>query len=420
MSVSITILDNGMTVVSEDMPHLRSAALGLWVDCGARDEAAHQHGISHLLEHMAFKGTHDRSARQIAEEIEAVGGELNASTSVETTGYYARVLSDHVGLGLDILSDILLNATFDPDELKREQMVILQEIGAAHDTPDDQVFDLFQETAYPEQPIGRPILGTRETVPSFSEADLRSYLLDNYAGERIVLAAAGRVNHDDLVRLAQERLQAFPTKSETQSPKAVYQGGEARLERDLQEVNILLGFEGCSYHSDDYFTAQILAATLGGGMSSRLFQEVREERGLCYAIYAFHWGYEDSGVFAIHAATGEETLDELFPVIIDQLKDMSEHVTDDEVDRAKAQIKASLLMAMESPAARAGQLARQLMVYGRARPPEELVTLIDAVTPASVAQLLKRMITHSMPTLASVGPISRVPSVEEIRSRLTS
>lgn len=420
MTAQVSKLSNGMTVVSQDLHYLRSTALGVWVDCGARHELEQQHGISHLLEHMAFKGTKRRSAREIAEEIEAVGGELNASTSVETTGYYARVLSDDTALGVDILSDILNESIFDKTELQREQMVILQEIGAASDQPDDLVFDLFQATAYPDQPIGRSILGTEASVTGFSADDLRSYLGTHYAADRLVLSAAGHIDHDELVKLAEKGFGHIPAKPNVKKAAATYRGGEGRLPRDLHEANILLGFEGRSYYSDDYFAMQVLAATLGGGMSSRLFQEVREQRGLCYAIYAFHWGYADSGVFAIHAATGEETVEDLFPVLVDQLRSVADTVTDEEVARAKAQIKASLLMAMESPAARAGQLARQIMIYGETRSPDELVDRIEAVDARHVTDLMKSILDGSHPTLASIGPIDKVPAVDQLKSALLS
>lgn len=418
MTAEVSVLPNGLTVVSQNLPYLSSAALGVWVDCGARDEKDSQHGISHLLEHMAFKGTTSRSARRIAEEIEAVGGELNASTSVETTGYYARLLADDTALGINILADILNESVFDQTELEREQMVILQEIGASQDQPDDVVFDLFQETAFPSQPMGRSILGTEQSVQSFTSQDLHGYLGTHYSADRLVLSAAGRIDHDELVQLAEKGFGKLTQKPKTAKQPARYTGGEGRTERDLHEANILLGLEGRSFYSEDYFATQVLAATLGGGMSSRLFQEVREQRGLCYAIYAFHWGYMDGGLFAIHAATGEETLDALFPVLIDQLRSVADHVSEEEVARAKAQIKASLLMALESPAARAGQLARQLMIYGKPRTSEELVASIEAVDCRRISDLMREMIEGAKPTLASIGPIAKVPSVDRLRDAL--
>ncbi len=322
MNVECTRLASGLTVVTENMPHLESVALGTWIKSGSRNETEGEHGIAHLLEHMAFKGTSKRTARQIAEEIENVGGEVNAATSTETTSYYARVLKDNVPLAVDILADILTDSVFDEEELEREKHVILQEIGAADDTPDDVVFDRFSEEAYRGQTIGRSILGTPETVQSFSSDQIRAYLSRNYTTDRMFVVAAGKVDHDAFVKQVEERFASLPT-TPSATPvmdAARYTGGESRVERDLMDTQVLLGFEGKAYHMRDFYCSQILANILGGGMSSRLFQEVREIRGLCYSVYAFHWGFSDTGIFGIHAATGGENLPELVPVIIDELQ----------------------------------------------------------------------------------------------------
>lgn len=296
MSVRSTILDNGMTVITDDMPHLESASLGVWVKAGSRSESHQEHGISHLLEHMAFKGTATRNALQIAEAIENVGGDLNAATSIEHTGYFARVLKEDVGLAADILADILQNSTLDDDELAREQQVIVQEIGAARDNPDDHVFDLFQAAAFPNQPIGRTILGTVDSVKGFGAPAIQSYMDRNYVGNHMVLAAAGNVDHDQLVNIANDRFHDLRASGAPEPEKAVYVGGEERLISDHEQAHIVLGFEGRAYNSDGFYASQVLASILGGGMSSRLFQEVREKRGLCYSVYAFHWAFQDSGI----------------------------------------------------------------------------------------------------------------------------
>jgi predicted Zn-dependent peptidase len=418
MGVQVTKLANGLIVVTENMPHLESAALGVWVRAGARHERREQHGVAHLLEHMAFKGTATRSAARIAEEIENVGGDVNAATSVETTAYYARVLKEDVPLAVDILHDILANSIFDPDELQREQHVVLQEIGAANDTPDDLVFDLFQDTAYAGQPIGRPILGTRETVASFGPPDLRGYLASHYCGPNIVLAAAGAVEHEVLVKQVESLFGSFSAKSPAAPQSAFYCGGETTLTRDFQEAQIVLGFEGRAYHAHDFYASQLLAMILGGGMSSRLFQEVREKRGLCYSIYAFHWGFSDSGVFGIHAATGEEDVDQLLPVILDELKRASDTITTEEADRARAQIRSSLLMSMESPAARAGQIARQILLFGRPITTEELTDRLAAISTERLRDLAGRMFQQCNPTLAAVGPLSGIMRQQTIADTL--
>lgn len=421
MTVECTRLPSGLTVVTETMPHLESVALGTWIKSGARDETEGEHGIAHLLEHMAFKGTNKRSARQIAEEIENVGGELNAATSTETTSYYARILKDDVPLAVDILADILTDSVFDEEELAREKHVILQEIGAANDTPDDVVFDRFSELAYAGQPLGRPILGTPDTVQSFSSEEIRAYLDRNYTTDRMFVVAAGAVDHDAFVKQVEQRFSSLRQKPDVSpvAPAARYTGGEAREERDLMDAQVLIGFEGRAYHARDFYASQILANILGGGMSSRLFQEVREIRGLCYSIYAFHWGFSDSGIFGIHAATGGENLPELVPVIIDELRKASQSIDRQEIDRSRAQVRAQLLMGQESPAARAGQIARQMMLYGRPISNQEMMERLAGITPERLTDLAGRLFFETTPTLSAIGPLEHLAPMEEIAGALS-
>ena len=422
MKVECTRLKSGLTVVTENMPHLESVALGVWIKSGSRDETTEEHGIAHLLEHMAFKGTARRSARDIAEQIENVGGEVNAATSTETTSYYARILKDDVPLAVDILADILTESSFDHEELEREQQVILQEIGAANDTPDDVVFDKFAETAFAGQTIGRPILGTPETVLSFKPDQIRAYLARNYTTDRMFVVGAGAIDHDAFVRQAEERFAGLPevaTGSQASQP-ARYIGGEVREDRDLMDAQVLLGFEGKAYHARDFYCSQILANILGGGMSSRLFQEVREHRGLCYSVYAFHWGFSDTGIFGIHAATGGENLPELMPVIIDELRKSSMQIDQQEIDRARAQIRAQLLMGQESPAARAGQIARQMMLYGRPIPNEELMERLQGITIERLKDLAGRLFFDTVPTLSAIGPVDKLAPMNDILGALSN
>ena len=420
MTVETTRLQNGLTIVSHSMPHLESAALGVWVGAGSRAEAGHEHGIAHLLEHMAFKGTERRSARAIAEEIEAVGGELNAATSVETTAYYARILREDVPLALDILADILQNSVFDPGELAREQHVILQEIGAAMDAPEDRVFDLFQETAFPDQPLGRPILGTVETVSGFDPEAIRTYLRREYRAERMVIAAAGALDHERLVADAASRFTGFVGTATSSRTCARYRGGERREDRPLQEIQMILGFPGKPVLGKDYFKIQILAAILGGGMSSRLFQTVREARGLCYSIHAFHFAFSDTGLFGVHAATGREDIGELVPLVIDEIRRVADDADEREVARAKAQMRAGLLMVLENPSARAGQIARQLLVFGRPLPLAETLARIDAVTSADVRAIAAETFLAGEPTLTAIGPVDGLMGRDEIAARLAA
>ena len=418
MGVEVSRLSNGLTVATENLPHIETVALGVWVKSGARDERPEEHGMAHLLEHMAFKGTSRRSAWRIASEIENVGGEINAATSVETTSFYAGVLRDDVPLAIDILADILTDSSFDPDELEREQHVILQEIGAAHDTPDDIVFDRFTEVAFRNQTIGRSILGTPSTVESFTSANIRDFLERQYAADRMVVVAAGAVDHDEFVKLVEKHLGSFRATC-TSKPAAVaaYTGGDFREVRDLQDAQIILGFEGRAYHVRDFYASQLLSMILGGGMSSRLFQEVREKRGLCYSVYAFHWGFSDTGLFGVHAATGQADIAELVPVIMDELRKAGETISEEELNRARAQYRAGLLMSRESAASRASQIARQIMLYGQPIVMDELLDRLSKITTERLTDLSSRLFS-STPTVAGIGPIGGLASYDAIRDTL--
>jgi predicted Zn-dependent peptidase len=371
-----------------------------------------------MLEHMAFKGTPTRSAREIAEAIENVGGDLNAATSIEHTGYFARVLKEDVGLAGDILSDILQNSLFDKDELDREQQVIVQEIGAARDNPDDHVFDLFQQAAYPDQPIGRTILGTVDSVNRFGPDSIRSYMDRNYVGDHMVICAAGNIEHNQLADIANDRFHNLRRNGAPEPLKAHYVGGEERLVSDHEQAHIVLGFEGRAYNSDGFYAAQVLASILGGGMSSRLFQEVREKRGLCYSVYAFHWAFADSGIFGVAASTGEDQAKELVPVVLDELRRATETITEEEVIRVRNQIRAGLLMSLESPSSRAGQLARQQILWGRVIPLQETVDRINRITAERVKQVAGQIFAGDRLSLASIGPVEGLPDYEAISQYL--
>ncbi|HTT46881.1 MAG TPA: pitrilysin family protein [Pseudolabrys sp.] len=418
MSVEVTRLPSGLWVVTDRMPHLESASLGVWVGAGGRNERPDEHGISHLLEHMAFKGTKRRNARQIAEEIEAVGGELNAATSVESTAYYARVLKADVPLALDVLADILTEPAFDPEELRREQNVIVQEIGASEDDPDGVVFDRLQETAFPKQPVGRTILGTPETVRSFDPARLRSYMARNYRAPDMLVVATGAVEHAAIVAEAERRFASFSGPAAPPPEPARFGGGTKVERRDLEQVHIALALQGVPVRDDDLYNLQVFTSVLGSGMSSRLFQEVRENRGLCYAIHAFHMPFADTGLFALYAGTDEADAPELMRVAIDQTMLATETLNETEVARAKAQMKAGLLMALESSEARLGQIARQMLAYGRPIPLEEIVAKVDAVTVDSARAAGHTLIRRGRPAIAALGPGNRLESTAAIAESL--
>ena len=418
MSVEVTRLPSGLSVVTDRMPHLESATLGVWVGTGSRNERPDEHGISHLLEHMAFKGTKRRNARQIVEAIEAVGGDLNAATSIESTAYYARVLKADVPLALDVLADILSDSTFEPQELQREQNVIVQEIGAVEDTPDDLVFERMHETAFPGQPVGRSILGTPETVRSIDAPRLRAYLARNYRGPNMLVAAAGAIEHETIVAEAEKRFADFNGPAAPAPEPAHFDGGTRVEKRDLEQVHIALALQGVSTRDEQLYNLQVFTSVLGGGMSSRLFQEVREKRGLCYSISAFHMPYSDTGLFGLYAGTDERDAPELMSVVIDQIGLATEHLSEAEVARAKAQMKAGLLMALESSEARLGQLARQMLAYGRPIPLDEIVAKVDAVTVERARAAGRMLIGRGRPAIAALGPGHSLESAAAIAEGL--
>lgn len=416
MSVRVTELGNGMRVATDTMDTVETVSLGTWVETGSRDETVAVSGISHLLEHMVFKGTERRSARAIAEEIEAVGGHLNAYTSRENTAYYAKVLKEDVNLAVDLVSDIFMHATMDPVELEREKSVICQEIHQAHDTPDDVVFDLFQEVAYPDQAIGRPVLGTESVINSFTRDDVQAYRQQGYTAPATVFCAAGRIDHAQMVDLVGEAFEALPATPRPAREQAIYHGGDSRVERDLEQVHIVLGLNGVGYKDNDFYAASVLSTVFGGGMSSRLFQEVREERGLAYSIYSFLSCCEDSGVFGIYAGTGSEHLDDLIPLLAEEAGKVSKTLGVEETQRARAQLKASILMARESTSARAEQLARHIMLFDRPLSVDEIVTNIDAVDDNAVRNVADRLFKGT-PTVSAIGPIGGLESHDALAQR---
>jgi predicted Zn-dependent peptidase len=417
VSVTQSTLSNGLTVVSHTMPEVETVSLGIWIGAGSRSEQLTEHGIAHFLEHMAFKGTKRRSARQIVEEIEAVGGDINAATSVDSTGYYARVLPKDMPLALDILSDIILEPRFDGAELARERDVILQEIAASSDSPDDIVYDFISEAAFPDQPVGRTILGTAQSVVGFERDHLGAYLTTHYHGPNMVLAAAGAVDHNALVAEAERRLAGLSSEGTPVPQQAVYAGGRRHSAKPFEQTHLMIALEASAYHQPEYFKSQILAGALGGGMSSRLFQEVRERRGLCYSVYAFSSGLTDSGMFVVHAAGAPEKAHELFSVIRDELERAAADGFDQaELARVKAQMKMGLLAALESSSARVEQLARHILFRGRVLPTSELVERIEAVETADLQALLQKVLGTPV-SLATVGPVVNLGQFEAVADK---
>ncbi len=414
-----TTLENGLNIVTERMDRVETVSFGAYVAAGTRHESEATNGAAHFLEHMAFKGTKRRSAIRIAEEIENVGGYLNAYTARENTAYYVKLLKNDLPLGVDLIGDILTHSTFLPEEVERERGVILQEIGQANDTPDDIVFDHFQECAYPNQPMGRPILGTESGIASMSRETLMAYMHEHYSTQNMVIAAAGNLHHDEVVDLVRTHFADLPTHTPPQAVPGQYVGGLKQTERKLDQVHLLMGFPAPGYREKGYYSAMILSTLLGGGMSSRLFQEIRERRGLVYSVYTFASPFADSGMFGLYAGTGPDKTDELIPAALNELRNLQNGISKEELDRARTQLKASLLMSLESTGSRCAQIARQIQVHDRIISTEDMIRKIDAVTENDVLAMA-RTIFNGAPTLTTMGPARNIPTPDALHAALCS
>jgi len=412
-----TRLPSGLRVLTDPMDTVETVSVGVWADVGARHEPAAINGVSHMLEHMAFKGTRRRSAFDIAVEMEDVGGHMNAYTSREHTAFYAKMLKDDLPLAVDILADILQHSVFDPQEMARERSVVVQEIAQSIDTPDDIVFDHFQATAYGDQPLGRPVLGTVATVERLDSETVGGFQRAHYSPDRLVVTAAGRIDHDALVDLVARQFTDLNDNPPSKGEPARYTGGVFREVRDVEQAHIVLGFDGVSYDDPDYYASVVLATVLGGGMSSRLFQEVREKRGLAYTVNAYASSYVDGGLFTLYAGTGPEDVAALTPVLCEELNKIRTRVEADEIARARAQLRAGILMGQESTSGRCEQLARQILVYGRPISNEEVLAGIAAVDEAAVIRVASRMFSTA-PTLAALGPVQNLESFDQLKARV--
>jgi len=419
VSVQLTRLDNGLRVVTHTMDSVETVSLGVFVEAGTRNEPAEINGVAHLLEHMAFKGTERRSALDIASEIEAVGGHLNAYTTRERTAYYAKVLKEDVTLAVDILADILQHSTFDAGELARERSVVLQEIGQAHDTPDDVIFDHFQSIAYPDQPLGRPVLGDAERVRRMPREAIIGYMRDAYGSRGMVLSAAGMIEHEHLVALSRSLFRDLPGHGPLRSATASYGGGGFAEDKNLEQVHLAVGFPGVGLHDPDLYAVSVFSTLFGGGMSSRLFQEIRERRGLAYSIHSYASHYADCGLFGIYAGTGDKELAELMPVLCQEIRRLADSLEESEIARARNQLKAAILMSLESTGARAEQLGEQVLIYGRPIPVAEIVQRVEAVDVAAVARVARRIFS-GRPSLAAIGPLRRMIAYDDFAARISA
>ena len=418
-NIQINTMSNGLRVATDYISTVESVSIGVWVRAGTRYEIPEDNGVAHLLEHMVFKGTKKRSAKEIAEAIESVGGNINAYTSREMTAYYVKVLKADVKLAVDVLSDILQYSVFDNYELDRERSVVLQEIGQANDIPDDVVFDNFQSTAFPDQPLGRPILGKSDIVAGLSRDAIISFRDQYYQAPQMVVAAAGNLDHDKFVDYVELKFDKLKNEKNSLIQNAVFHSGEYRESRDLEQIHLILGFASAAIGSQEFYGMSILSNLFGGGMSSRLFQEIRENRGLVYSIDTFMSAFSEVGLFGIYAGTGPENITELIPALCEQLKQLPTNLKDEELNRAKIQLKSNLLMALESTSSRCEQLAQHLLLFDRVISVQEMLEKTDSISLRQISELASKLLTKE-PVLSAIGNLDKLESHNAIAERLVA
>ena len=409
------VLDNGLTILTERMPHVRSVALGVWLRRGSRHEKASESGLAHFIEHMVFKGTERRSQAQIAQELDEIGGQSDAFTSQEYAGFHAKVLGEHVPRAIDLLSDIVLAPSFDAEELERERMVIFEEIKSVEDAPEDRVHDLFVEFFWPNHPLGRPILGTPETVGGFARDDLVRFFRKIYAPSNIIAAAAGDVDHDALLELTSSHFASLDTPPDdaVESPPPVRP--TIRLQpKDLEQTHLVIGTVAPPQGSPDRYVAYVLNAILGGNLSSRLFQVIREERGLAYSVYSGLNCFRDAGQFSIYAGTDPKHVTEVVDLTLEEIRRIkSEAVPTAELDRAKSHMRGSILMSLESTGSRMSQIARLEMTEGRHVTPEETIASLEAVSSEDVLRLATEIFDGRSLAMTVLGRLEHFDPVPE-------
>jgi predicted Zn-dependent peptidase len=402
------VLPNGVRVVTEKIDYVQSASIGVWVGVGARDESDPLRGISHVIEHMLFKGTAKRNAQQIADEIDSVGGYLNAFTDKEYTCYYTKVLMEHIPVGIDVLSDMFLHSVVEPAELKREQNVILEEIKRHEDQPDDLVHDVFFQTVWPKHVLGKSVIGTTETVASFTQDDLLGYMRKRYTPDTIVVSAAGNLEHEKVVEMVSERFGNLTGsrnewRAPDSKPEAIY--AEKVVNKPVEQVHTVIGVPGFDQKDDRRYTLSVIDTVLGGGMSSRLFQEIREKRGLAYSVGSYSVGYREGGLFAVYAGTSPDTAGQVIDIVKDDFaKIAKKDITEAELSRARNQIKGSLVMSQESMSSRMTRMGKNELVHDRVIPIEEITEKVEAMTLDDVHEVAQLLFGSGEVAMAQVGP----------------
>ena len=409
---------NGLTLASVGMSYSHSISLGVWVGVGARDEQRNEIGIAHFLEHMAFKGTKSRSALSIAKDIEDVGGFINAHTAREETAYYINLLPEHLEMGFDILSDILLNSTLPDDEIERERGVIIQEIGQSIDAPDDHVFECFSRSCYGQHTLGNSILGTTDSVSSFKAPDLAGFMQRHYGAEQMIICVAGPVSHPQVTALANRYFGTLGKASNATRHPPDFLSTRHIASRDLEQCHTVFGFQAPDASSEWRYPLMVLTNLYGGGMSSRLFQQVREERGLCYSIFSFAQMFTDAGMFGVYAGTSDKTVDEMMEVSLMALKACQYDLSQEEIDRSKKQLRAAVLMRQDSVSSMMDITARHLALYGRVFERDEMLAAIDKVSRNKVAALAQMIIAGPAPSLSVVGPAASEMQIRDMQAIL--
>jgi predicted Zn-dependent peptidase len=404
----ISKLSNNLQVVSTYMPGIRSVSINILVTVGSRYESELEHGICHFLEHMAFKGTHNRTYQQIAQEFDTIGGQFNAYTSKEHTVYYAKVLSQHMHIAMDILADILQNSKFDQEEIDKERKVIFQEMAAVQDSPDELVYDNLTEIAFDKQLLGRSILGSKESISRFNTASFQQYTQKHYHSNNMIVSVAGDVVHGDLLKLAQEFFGTIPIGEKGLYDESYYTPGNIMVSKDLEQTNIILGFKGVSYMNElEFYKAQVLSLILGGGLSSRLFQNIREKHGLVYSVGSFNSAYIDSGLFCLYGSTTPENLDNLINELHKEVASICSSIADSELTRAKNQITASMIMAEEKSGYKSETLAKNFAIFGRHINLDEMLQQTSSLKVDDILQIAGSIFSSKL-ALSAVGPELRL------------